>query len=160
MVKIFNTYKLNDGITHEQCRQWSRDANQPIVSRQPGVLKYEVYEIECDIVEVVEAESWEAWEAMNDQPEVKVEASSFYGSSTTARYKRFMDRRSRPNQKSTRPCDARSARRGRRRRCVVLASCEGDTLRLRVATSVRGGRSIGVPMPGRMCEQIRWRSRW
>jgi hypothetical protein len=85
MVKIFITYKLNDGITQEQCRQWSRDVDQPIVSRQPGVLKYEVYEIDgaraddkwCDIVEVVEAESWEAWEAINDQPDVKKAAEQF-----------------------------------------------------------------------------------
>jgi hypothetical protein len=86
MVKVFITYNLNDDVTREQYRQWSRTVDQPMASRQPGVLKYEIYEIEgagsgespYDIIEVIDAESWEAWQAVNDQPEMKEAVEQFF----------------------------------------------------------------------------------
>jgi len=86
LVTVFITYTLNDDVTREQYRQWSRAIDQPMASRQPGVLKYEIYEIEgagsderpYDIIEVIEAESWEAWKAVNDQPEMKEAVEQFF----------------------------------------------------------------------------------
>jgi hypothetical protein len=86
MVKVFITYDLNEGVTREQYRQWSREVDQPMASKQPGVLKYEIYEIDgagtgekwCDIVEVIEAESWEAWQAVNNRPEMKEAVEQFF----------------------------------------------------------------------------------
>lgn len=73
MVKVFITYDLAPGVTREQYWEWSRTVDQPLASRQPGVLKYEIYWMEgssqgepwCKIVEAIEAESWEAWQKVN-----------------------------------------------------------------------------------------------
>lgn len=86
MVKVFITYTLNEDVTREQYRKWSRTIDQPLASRQPGVVKYEIYEIEgagsgeppYDVIEVIEAESWEAWQAVNDQPEMKEAVEQFF----------------------------------------------------------------------------------
>src|SRR6188472_4103856 len=86
MVRVFITYELNEGVTREQYREWSRTVDQPLASRQPGVLSYEIYEIEgagsgepwCEIVEVIDAESWEAWQAVNDRPEMKEAVEQFF----------------------------------------------------------------------------------
>ena len=37
-VKVLISYELADGVTREQYEQWSRDVDQPLASRQPGVL--------------------------------------------------------------------------------------------------------------------------
>jgi quinol monooxygenase YgiN len=87
VVKVFITYKLNDDVTREQYRQWSREIDQPMASRQPGVISYEIYEVtgsgtedrpSFDIVEAIEAESREAWEAVNNQPEMKDAVEQFF----------------------------------------------------------------------------------
>jgi hypothetical protein len=87
VVTVIITYKLNEDVTREQYREWSRAVDQPMASRQPGVISYEIYEIEggggdgepfCDIVEMIEAESWEAWQAVNDQPEMKEAVEQFF----------------------------------------------------------------------------------
>lgn len=86
MVKVFITYRLNDDVTREEYREWSREVDQPMASKQPGVLKYEIYEVVAsgtgetrfDIVEVIEAESREAWEAVNERPEMKEAVEQFF----------------------------------------------------------------------------------
>lgn len=86
MVKVFITYNLNQDVTREEYRRWSREVDQPMASRQPGVLKYEIYEIDgagkgepwCDVAEVIEAESWEAWQAVNERPEMKAAVAQFW----------------------------------------------------------------------------------
>ena len=86
MVKVFITYRLNDDVTREHYRQWSREVDQPLASKQPGVLKYEIYEVTgagtgeagFDVIEVIEAESREAWEAVNERPEMKDAVEQFF----------------------------------------------------------------------------------
>jgi hypothetical protein len=87
VVRVFITYKLNEGVTREQYREWSRTVDQPMASRQPGVISYEIYEVEssgdggepfCDVVEVIEAESKEAWQGVNDRPEMKEAVEQFF----------------------------------------------------------------------------------
>lgn len=85
-VKVFISYKINKDRTRDEYRKWSREVDQPLASRQPGVLAYEIYEIQAtgsgepwaDIVEVIEAESWEAWQKVNDYPEMKDAVAQFW----------------------------------------------------------------------------------
>ncbi|SRR6266511_3948049 len=78
MVKVFISYKLRQGVTSEEYAEWSRRVDQPMASRQPGVLRYEIYEVEngaegeewCDVMEVIEAESWGDWKKVNTYPEM------------------------------------------------------------------------------------------
>lgn len=86
MVKVFITYDLAPGVTRERYWEWSRTVDQPMTSRQPGVLKYEIFWIEganegepwCQIVEAIEAESWEAWQRVNEIPEMTEAVEQFF----------------------------------------------------------------------------------
>src|SRR3989337_86851 len=77
--KVIISYRLREGRTREEYYKWSRELDQPVASRQPGVLGYEIYDITgsgtdeepwCDIIEVIEAESWEAWAKVNSYEEM------------------------------------------------------------------------------------------
>lgn len=79
MVQVFIRYKLQPGVSREEFNKWSREVDQVIAARQPGVRSYKIYEIEgagtgepdCDYVEDIEADSREAWEQVNGYPEMK-----------------------------------------------------------------------------------------
>ena len=79
MVHVFITYKLRKGTSWERYRQWSREVDQVVVARQPGVMRYTVFEVagtatgepSCDFVEDIEVESREAWEKVNEYPEMQ-----------------------------------------------------------------------------------------
>jgi hypothetical protein len=85
-VKVFISYRINRDRTRDEYRSWSRDVDQPMASRQPGVISYEIYEIQgsgtgeswTDVIEVIEAESWEAWQKVNDYPEMKEAVEQFW----------------------------------------------------------------------------------
>ena len=85
-VKVFISYELAPGVTREQYEEWSRTVDQPLASRQPGVLAYEIFWIEGvsagespgQVIEVIEAESWEAWEKVNTYPEMIAAVESFF----------------------------------------------------------------------------------
>jgi hypothetical protein len=85
-VKVFISYDLADGVTREQYVQWSKQVDQPLASRQPGVLAYDIYWVEGvsagdspgQVIEVIEAESWEAWQKVNEYPEMKEAVASFF----------------------------------------------------------------------------------
>lgn len=85
-VKVFISYDLAPGVTREQYWKWSRETDQPLASRQPGVLAYEIFWIEGvatgdspgQVIEVIEAESWEAWQKVNEYPEMKEAVASFF----------------------------------------------------------------------------------
>jgi hypothetical protein len=79
MTMVIITYNLAEGVTREQYANWSREVDQAVGSRQPGIRRYEVFavdgagvgEVNCDVVEVIEADSVEAWEKVNEYPEMK-----------------------------------------------------------------------------------------
>jgi hypothetical protein len=79
MVEVVITYKLKPGVTREEYRRWSLETDQPIASKQPGVLSYKVIEIEggdtaepsFDILEVIQATSWEAWKQAGEREEMQ-----------------------------------------------------------------------------------------
>lgn len=78
MVTVFITYRVKQGVSREQYEEWSRRVDQPLASRQPGVLKYDIYYVQngtdgadwADVMEVIQAESWDAWKAVNTYPEM------------------------------------------------------------------------------------------
>lgn len=45
MQKIFVLYKLKPHVTLEQYKAWSREIDQRITPGQPGMIRFEVYEI-------------------------------------------------------------------------------------------------------------------
>ena len=85
-VKVFISYDLALGVTKEQYTTWSKEVDQPLASRQPGVLAYEIYWIDGvgagespgQVMEVIEAESWAAWQKVNEYPEMQAAVASFF----------------------------------------------------------------------------------
>jgi hypothetical protein len=79
MTMVIISYDLADGVTREQYREWSRTVDQVVGGSQPGIKRYEVFEVDsagagevdCDIVEVIEADSIEAWEKVNGYDAMK-----------------------------------------------------------------------------------------
>lgn len=71
MQKVFVSYRLKSGITLEQFMDWSREIDQRIIMRQPGIIRFEVYAVMgaetgdpyCEIIEDIEADSFEAFQA-------------------------------------------------------------------------------------------------
>jgi hypothetical protein len=69
MHKIFVMYKLKPGVTMEQYKQWSKEVDQRITPGQPGMIRFEVYEIKgaekgepsFQVVEDAEVEDFDAW---------------------------------------------------------------------------------------------------
>lgn len=78
-MKVFTMHKLKKGVTMEDYKKWSREVDQKITLAQPGIRKFEVYEISgseegtppFDIVEVIEAESWEALKKIENSEKMK-----------------------------------------------------------------------------------------
>jgi hypothetical protein len=79
MTFVIISYDLAEGVTREQYREWSQTVDQVVGGRQPGITRYEVFQVEsagvgevdADIVEVIEADSIEAWEKVNGYAEMQ-----------------------------------------------------------------------------------------
>jgi hypothetical protein len=69
MHKIYVMYKLKNGVTMDQYKQWSKEIDQRITPGQPGMIRFEVYEIKgadkgvpfVQVVEDIEVEDYDAW---------------------------------------------------------------------------------------------------
>jgi len=69
MHKIFVMYRLKKGVTMDQYKQWSKEIDQRITPGQPGMIRFEVYEIKgadkgepfVEVVEDIEVEDYDAW---------------------------------------------------------------------------------------------------
>ena len=69
MHKIFVMYRLRKGVNMEQYKQWSKEIDQRITPGQPGLIRFEVYEIKgsdkgepfVEVVEDIEVEDFDAW---------------------------------------------------------------------------------------------------
>lgn len=93
MQKIFVFYKLKPGVTLEEYREWSKSLDQKVTPFQPGVHRFEVYEIEgaevgespYQIVEDIDVDSWEAWQKVLKSEAMKevVESWGKYGDEST-----------------------------------------------------------------------------
>lgn len=93
MQKVFVLYKLKPGVSIEDYRKWSVSLDQKVTPFQPGVHRFEVYEIEGAekgkspymIVEDVDVESWEAWQKVvaGDAMKEVVKTWGDYGDEST-----------------------------------------------------------------------------
>lgn len=76
MHKIFVMYRLKKGVDMEQYKQWSKEIDQRITPGQPGLIRFEVYEIKgsekdepfVEVVEDIEVEDFDAWMETCRQP--------------------------------------------------------------------------------------------
>ncbi len=76
MHKIYVMYKLKKGVTMDQYKQWSKEIDQRITPGQPGMIRFEVYEIKgadkgepfVQVVEDIEVEDYDAWMETCRQP--------------------------------------------------------------------------------------------
>ncbi|MEQ8964978.1 MAG: hypothetical protein RID91_04065 [Azospirillaceae bacterium] len=76
MQKIFVMYRLKSGVSMERYKVWSREIDQRITPGQPGMIRFEVYEIEgaergepfVQIVEDIEVEDAQEWFATAGKP--------------------------------------------------------------------------------------------
>lgn len=93
MEKVFVMYRLKPGVSIEDYRKWSVSVDQKITPFQPGVHRFEVYEIQGAekgespymIVEDVDVDSWEAWQkaVQGDGMKEVVESWAKYGDEST-----------------------------------------------------------------------------
>jgi hypothetical protein len=69
MHKIFVMYRLKNGVSMDQYKHWSKEIDQRITPGQPGLIRFEVYEIKgaekgepfVQVVEDIEVEDFDAW---------------------------------------------------------------------------------------------------
>ena len=70
MHKMYVMYNLKPGVTMEQYRLWSKEIDQRITPGQPGMIRFEIYEMLgsetggepfLQIVEDIEVEDFDAW---------------------------------------------------------------------------------------------------
>lgn len=67
-MKIFMIYRLREGVTKEEYRQWSLKRDQPTLTGCEGIKEYRVFDVEglddsgpFQIVEYINVENWDVW---------------------------------------------------------------------------------------------------
>ena len=67
-MKLFVFYRLNDGVTVEEYREWSLKRDQPTLKGCEGIADYRVFKVEDSdgktnygVVEYVDVPDWETW---------------------------------------------------------------------------------------------------
>ncbi len=93
MQKVFVMYRLKPGVDIEEYKKWSIGLDQKVTPFEPGVHRFEVYEIEgaekgqspYQIVEDIDVESWEQWQKTVNGPGMKevIETWGKYGDEST-----------------------------------------------------------------------------
>jgi hypothetical protein len=93
MQKVFVMYRLKPGVDIEEYRKWSISLDQKVTPFEPGVHRFEVYEIEgaekgqspYQIVEDIDVESWEEWQKTMNGEGMKevIETWGKYGDEST-----------------------------------------------------------------------------
>jgi|SRR5437870_695659 len=76
MQKVFVMYRLKPGADVNEYIKWSKTVDQTTTPFQPGVYRFEVYQIKgaekgkppFQIVEDIDVESWEAWQRAVNGP--------------------------------------------------------------------------------------------
>ena len=93
MQKVFVMYKLKSNVPIEDYKKWSVSLDQKVTPFQPGVHRFEVYEIEgaergdspYQIIEDIDVDSWESWQKVVSSDAMKevVEIWGKYGDEST-----------------------------------------------------------------------------
>ena len=76
MLRIIALYRLKPSVSMDEYWKWSVETDQPITAAQPGVRKFEAYQVthsgegphQYDVLEDIEVDSWEAWEKVAKMP--------------------------------------------------------------------------------------------
>jgi hypothetical protein len=70
-VKLFLFYRLRDGVTPEEYREWSSGRDQPTLKGCEGINAYRVFEVEdpdgktgYQVMEHVDVEDWQTWKTV------------------------------------------------------------------------------------------------
>ncbi len=91
--EVFVMYNLRPGVKFEDYKRWSHTLDRVTTPFQPGVIRFEVYQITgalegeptCQIVEDVEMDSWEAFQALltgEDMKQVMAEWGNYADSAS------------------------------------------------------------------------------
>jgi len=93
MKKVFVMYRLKPGVSIEDYKKWSVSLDQKVTPFQPGVHRFEVYEVQGAekgespymIVEDVDVDSWEAWQKAVESDGMKEVVTTWanYGDEST-----------------------------------------------------------------------------
>src|ERR1700733_6747907 len=70
MVILVSMYNLKKGVSMEDYKKYSRDLDQVVTPKQPGVKSFKIYEVKTtdgqtpkfQIFEIIDGDSWESWE--------------------------------------------------------------------------------------------------
>jgi hypothetical protein len=84
-VRIFVLYRLKDGVSFDDYRQWSLEADQPTLRRNGNVAEFKVFATApaetshetYSVVETIEIDSEEAWKAVTESTAVKALGPAF-----------------------------------------------------------------------------------
>lgn len=89
MERLFITYRLNDGVSREDFIAFSRDLDQVITPRQPGVVRLKAHLVEpetndepdnrppFDVIETVDVASFDAWRKALGSDEMTIVINEF-----------------------------------------------------------------------------------
>ena len=93
MEKVFVMYRLKPGVSIEDYKKWSISVDQKVIPFQPGIHRFEVYEIKGAekgespymIIEDVDVDSWEDWLKAVESDEMRevVKTWGEYGDEST-----------------------------------------------------------------------------
>jgi REDY-like protein HapK len=67
---LVSMYNLKPGVSMEAYKKYSRELDQVVTPKQPGVRSFKIYEIKStenekpkyQIFEIIDVESWDAWQ--------------------------------------------------------------------------------------------------
>ena len=93
MQKVFVLYRLKPGVSMEEYKAWSQRVDQAITPHQPGVKRFQVFEIKgsdkgaatYQVIESIDVAGWEAWQKCVNGPGMKdvVKEWDNYGDGST-----------------------------------------------------------------------------
>jgi hypothetical protein len=70
-MKLFLFYRLRDGVTPAEYREWSTGRDQPTLKGCQGITDYQVFEVEdpdgktgYQVLEYVDVEDWPTWKTV------------------------------------------------------------------------------------------------
>jgi hypothetical protein len=92
MQRVFVMYNLKKGVSMDEYKKWSREVDQKVTPKQPGVKSFKVFEIKgaekgaspYQIVEDIEVDSWDAWQKVVKNDAMKNVIAQWPGDGTTS----------------------------------------------------------------------------
>ena len=84
-MKIFVLYRLKDGVSFDEYRRWSLEADQPTLRAFEEITQFSVHATTATeestetytVVETIEIDSAQAWTAVTNSPDLKALGPAF-----------------------------------------------------------------------------------